>query len=431
MPTPETLDLSIFNKALKDDYYKNAIISQLNNEQKLVSVFTKDLEGFQSGGNQVIASVKTRRNMAVRSLGDGGIISAPKSPRYEKLTIPKTYTYGSFQITGPTIKQSMKSAAAFGQALAEISDDTVESVDKFRERVLSGYGRGILALVNGAGSGTTTLTVDNALGITQATNGNRYLHPGMDIAIVDPTGSPVYCFRTIEGINTAGTQITLNNAVSAGEAPDNAYIVLAATDGTDIEHSLDLEPMGLLGMIDDGTFVATYFGVSRSNVPILNSTVIPNVGTLTSQKLQRGQDAAHRKSKMFADIHLMDHIVRREYLYLRETQFLYGDSSMKQPDYGFKGGAMEGEGQYTGTKVLPVNEFPYSFWLGLYKGHLVRTVDSEGEWINEDGAILARTLNRDVFIGQYRIFENFWSKRPNSGFRLDGVSATIDVDHIF
>jgi len=134
---------------------------------------------------------------------------------------------------------------------------------------------------------------------------------------------------------------------------------------------------------------------------------------------------------MFADIHLMDHSVRREYLYLRETQFLYGDSSMKQPDYGFKGGAMEGEGQYTGTKVLPVNEFPYSFWLGLYKGHLVRTVDSEGEWINEDGAILARTLNRDVFIGQYRIFENFWSKRPNSGFRLDGVSATIDVDHIF
>lgn len=426
----ESLDVSAFSNALKDDYFKRVITSQLNDDQKLVSIFTKDIEGFDSGGNQLIASIKTKRNYAVRSVADGGLLPSPKTPGYRKLTIPKRYTYGAFQITGPAIKQSMKSDASFAQALDEASSDLVESIDRFRNRSLTGFGRGIMAYVNGAGSGSATISVDTPGGFAGSVNGNRYLNEGMDVAIVNPSGGAVTAFRTISSINTAGTQITFNSPVSAAEAPDNYYIVLASSDGTDVETSLDIEPMGLFGIFDDGTYNATYFGVARSSNPVLNSTVIPTVGTLTAMKLQRGLDGTSRKSGKTPNVYLMDHSVRREYLGVREADFRYLDDKMT-PDVGFDGGALNGEVKYTKTRIIPVSDMPYGFWMGVYKDLLVRTVDSEGEWINEDGAILSRIPNRDVFIAQYRIFENYWSRQPNTGFRLDAVTATVDVDHIF
>lgn len=427
----ENVDLSSFEDALKDDWYKSVITSQLNDKQKLVSLFTKDIEGFDSGGNNLIASVKTGRNYAVRSVGDGGLLPAPKKPQYKKLTIPKRYTYGAVQITGPTIKQSLKSEAAFARALDEVGSDLVESIDKFRNRVLCGWGQGVLALVNGAGTGSATISVDAALNIAGSTNGNRYIHPGMDVAIIDAsTPTTVYSFRTVDSINAAGTQITFTQPVSAGEAPNNALIVLASSDGTDIETSYNIEPMGLFGIVDDGTYLTDYFGQSRATVPLLKSTVIPSVSTLTAMKLQRGIDGVDRKSGKRVTDHLMDHSVRREYLGVREADFRYIDDKMS-PDLGFDGGAMNGEIKYTKSRVLPISDMPYGFWLGVCKETLVRTVDSEGEWINEDGAVLSRLPNRDVFLAQYRIFENFWSKMPNSHMRLDGITATIDVDHIF
>lgn len=426
----ESYDVSAISNALKTDYFKNIISSQLNNEQKMVSIFTKDIEGFDSGGTQLVASIKTKRNYAVRSVADGGLLPSPKAAQYRSLTIPKRYTYGSMQITGPAIKQSLKSETAFAKTLDEASQDLVDSIDRFRNRALCFYGRGILGLVNGAGSGTATVNVDAPGNVAGATNGSRYLNAGMDVAVVDASTLLPLCFRTIDSVASAGTSVTFTSSVSSSDAPDNSFIVLASSDGTNIESSIDIEPMGLLGIIDDATYVATYFGNARSTYPILNSTVIPSVGTLTAMKLQRALDGTHRKSGKVPDAYVMDHSIRREYLGIREADFSYLDDKMT-PDVGFDGGALNGEVKYTKTKIIPISDMPYGLWIGVHKPSMVRTVDSEGEWINEDGAILSRIPNRDVFVANFRIFENYWSKQPNSGFRLDGITATVDVDHIF
>jgi len=430
MGLTQNVDTSTFENAMKDDYYKDIITSQLNDKQKLVSIFTKDIEGFDSGGNQLVASIKTNRNYAVRSVTDGGMLPNPRSPQYKKLYVPKRYTYGSVQITGPVMKQSLKSAASFGRALEDVTQDLVESIDRFRNRVLCGYGRGILALVNGAGSGSATINVDSPGGFSGSVNGPRFLNEGMEVAICDSSTGAILAVRLVDSFDTSANTVTFTQPVSAGEAPDNSLIVLGTTNGTDVESSLDIEPMGVMGIIDDGTFVNDYFGNLRSSVQILKSTVIPTVGVLTAMKLQRGLDATDRKSGYTPDIYLMDHSVRREYLGIREADFRYLDDKMT-PDVGFDGGALNGEIKYTKTRIIPIKDFAYGYWVGVYKPMMVRTVDSEGEWINEDGAILSRIPNRDVFLANYRIFENFWSRQPNSGFRLDGITATIDPDHIF
>ena len=426
----QSMDVTTFQNAMKDDYFKNLITSQLNDNQKLVSIFTKDTEGWPSGGNQLISSIKTGRNYAVRAVGDGGLLPSPKSPVYRKLTIPKRYCYGSVQFSGPVIKQSLKDSATFAKALQEGADDLVESIDRFRNRFLCSYGRGILALVNGAGTGIATLTVDTPGGFVSTVNGTRYLNEGMDVAIVDPTTGTIASFRTISTFDQTNQTVTFTQPVTAGDAPDNYAIVLASTDGTSVESSLDLEPMGLMGIVDDGTFVNNYFGVSRTTNISLRSTVIPTTGVLTAQKLQKGLDGCERKSGKMPNMYVMDHSVRREYLAIRETQFEYMDDKMK-PDVGFDKGALNGEVKYTGQRIMPVSDMPYGYWVGLNTETMIRTVDGEGEWIAEDGAILSRIPNRDVFIANYRLFENYWSRMPNANFRLDGVTASIDVDHIF
>lgn len=425
----QTVDTSAFQNAMKDDYF-NGIITQLNDNQKLVKIFTKDVEGFESGGNQLIASIKTARNYAVRGVGDGGLLPSPKTPSYRKLTIPKRYVYGSTQISGPAIIQSQKSAASFAKAMDEISTDLVESIELFRERALCGWGRGILALVNGAGTNTTSITVDAPMGVAGSTNGVRFIMENMDVAIVDPVTTLPICIRTVSSVTDSTNTVTFNTAVSATDAPDNAYIVLATTDGSVIESSLDQEPMGLLGMVDDSTFLTTYFGVSRTTNPILKSTVIPSVGILTSMKLQRALDATEAKSGKMPDAHLMHHSIRREYLGVREADIRYQDDKMT-PDIGYNKGAMDNAINYSKTPIIPISAMPYGYWFGVNKSSMVRTVDAEGEWINEDGAILSRLPNRDVFIANYRIFENYWCKQPNANFRLDGITATVDAFRVF
>jgi hypothetical protein len=425
-----SFDTTSFAAVLRTDWYKNYIISQLNEAQPIVKMFTEDPEAFETGGTSLEASLKRGRNNAVMSTVDGGLLATPKPAKYIRLSIPKRYTYGSVQWTGPVIRQSMKSEATFGNALDEGAEDLVESMDRFRSRVLCGFGRGILCLVNGAGSGTATINVDAPGGVAGAVNGNRFLNEDLDVCIVDPTTGTVLAFRTVSSISANGLSVTFNSTVSAAEAPDNAFLVIGATDGTNIQSSLDLEAMGLLGMIDDGTFVANYFNQSRTSFPILKSFVLSSAGVLSALKLQRGMDAAARKnSGKYPDCHVMDHSVRREYLDLRSSQFFYINDKMN-PDVGYDKGAMDGEIEYTKTAIYPIADFAYGTWLAFRKDTMVRAIDGEGEWINEHGAILDKIPNRDIFIANYRLFENFWCKRPNTGFRLDGVTATVDVDHL-
>ena len=54
--------------------------------------------------------------------------------------------------------------------------------------------------------------------------------------------------------------------------------------------------------------------------------------------------------------------------------------------------------------------------------------------MDEDGSILQRigtgATAQDAFEAIYRIWDNFSIEKPNTCFRLDGVTATVVVAHI-
>ena len=311
-------------------------------------------------------------------------------------------------------------------------DGLVDDLRMQTEFYYCGTGNGVRALMNGDPTGLATLTLDAPGGIAGATHGNRYLNVGDYIATISPLGAlRTGGTRLITAINAAGTTATVN-AVYAGTEADNDYVVKAygndaslTIQNTEYQHP----PMGLMGLVDDGTYVSIFHGISRDTYPIMRSPVIASVGGLSLDILQRAFDLAEQLGSAKIGEMWCHHSTRRAYLALLEADRRYIGSDLSNPD----GGTKAVKGKDVGFGSVPVKvaaQFPYGTLMGLDKRYLVRYVNTEGGWMDEDGNILSRVADTDAFEGTYRLFENLHNDRPNACFRLDGITTSVAVAHI-
>jgi hypothetical protein len=295
-----------------------------------------------------------------------------------------------------------------------------------------GAGNGVRCLLNGDPGTGTTYTLDSPGGVAGTSHGNRYLNVGDYVCVISPAGVlRAGGTRLITAISADGTTATINAAANAAAA-DNDFIVKAyGNDGSLTLQNSEYQhpPMGLLGLVDDGTYVSTFHGISRDAYPIMRSPVIASVGGLSLDVLQRGFDLAEQLGSAKISELWCHHSVRRAYLALLESDRRYIGGDLKSPD----GGTKAVKGKDIGFGDIPVKtaaQCPYGMIFGLDKRFLVRYVNTEGEWMNEDGNVLSRVSGYDAFEGTYRLFENLHNDRPNACFRLDSVNASVTVAHI-
>jgi hypothetical protein len=115
--------------------------------------------------------------------------------------------------------------------------------------------------------------------------------------------------------------------------------------------------------------------------------------------------------------------VRREFLKLTEDNRRYAAGNAQNFDAG--NNANKGKVFHNGLEIKTDKDLPYGIVFGVNKGHLFWVPEVEGEWADEDGAILARAENKDVFEARYRLIDNFFSDKGSSQIRMDGVTATV------
>src|SRR5207344_1223198 len=106
----------------------------------------------------------------------------------------------------------------------------------------------------------------------------------MFVAFLDASGN-IEGSGTITAIAAAGTSVTMDAAVTL---TDNDKIVIAQST---TQSSYNSEPEGILAGIDDGTYVDTYHGLSRTTYPFLKSYVVTGVGGLSLDAIQQPIDA--------------------------------------------------------------------------------------------------------------------------------------------
>ena len=430
-------DTAAADSILKD-YYEGPIRDQITTKAKMYRRF-QDKDAKTWGGRQVTYPIRTARNQGIGAYAEGGSFPTPGRNQYTNVSIPMRYVGGRIRMTSQAMKHSASDKGAFASVFQQEQDGLVEGfVNEFGRMVWSD-GKGVLALVS-VDTTTTTLNVDSPGNIAGAVNGSRFLNVGQLITFVTPaTGALVASAdESIVAVAATGLTVTTGSTLVGGIA-DNDYVVRAHVAAvSDISGtSFAKEPMGLMGLVDDGTYVATLHGVNRTTYPLFSSTVIGSttspVGALSSDVIMRGIDLADQRGGGNIDLLAMHHSVRRAYIGLTDGDRRYMGGDLSRPDAGTA--AAKGANLSFGGIELEVDKYaPYGILMGLDTSTLTRFVEVAGEWVNDDGAILrpvgVGASFTDEWEGAYRIWQNFHNEYPNKNFRLDGVTATVVVSHI-
>lgn len=419
--------------AVLKEVYEGELRDILNSRVLAWKEFHKEGRSASWEGRRVRYPINLGRNEGVMATSEGGTLPDAGNQVNVETQIPIRFNHGRIQLTIQAIKHSRSNKGAFKRAMDQEMQGLVRDLGNDLNRQMWGWGKGILAYVNDATpSGSTTVGVDTPGGVAGSTLGNRFLRANMNIAFINPSNGAIRAggARTISSVSSDGTEMVLNSAPNAAVA-DNDHIVRAAKSSTTVvgDTSYDKEVMGLLGLVDDGTYLDTLHNISRTSYPIWKSPVISSVGALSADVIQRALDVADQIGEGKVEAFWCHHSVRRAYLTLTEADRRYAGGDLSNPDAGTKAAKM---GSVTfGDIPWKVEKFaPFGMLFGLDKSHFTRYSEVEGEWADEDGTILLRLQDTDAYEARYRIFENYENYRPASCVRLDGIDTTVVAAHL-
>lgn len=382
----------------------------------------KDVKQYKWEGRQAIVPLHKSRNYGTKSVSETGTLPTAGNQGYVDMKIPVQRTYGRIQLTAQVMKQSVGDKAAFASALETEQTRMVEDLARQRNRMLAGFGSGTLAVISGS-TNNATQTLKNPGGVTGTTNPTRFVRPGMVIAITDSSGT-FEAVKTVSSVDDTNGTVTFDSALNG---TDGWLLSLGVVGST--ESSYNLEPMGILGIVDGTTYVSSLFNVDRSNAAnaFFKSQVLSSVGNISPDLLQRAIDNTQERSGKVIDGLLCHHSVRRELVKLSEADRRYNiDGAGPQNfDTGTKAGVFDKDLTFGGKPIEVDKDFAYGTLVGYKKANLFWIPLVEGEWADEDGKILLRVANSDSYEGRYRIMDNFFSDRGNAHFRADGINATV------
>lgn len=430
--------LTAFDAALKDVYGP-----RIEEQLSLVNVLSDWVDENDSAewtGRQVIYPIHVSRTQGVGATTEGSRLPPAGYQGYAQVKIPEKFNYGRVELTGQVIKSSLQNKGAFTRAMESEVKGLVRDLANDRERQFFGAGDGVLCLVNGAQTSTTnnTFNIDSNYGISGAVNGARFLNSGMTCAVVGTSGTSVTGTFTVGNtLSTTGSYFVASAVTATTTFSDNERIVRYNGDVTaGTTNNLNNEVTGLLGLIDDGTYLNTLHNINRTTYPVFKSSVISSVGQLSLDVIQRAIDNADELGGGnfgTEGVFFCHHSVRREYLKLLQADRRYTGGDLRTPDGGTKQAATKAGGEITyGDRPWKVAKHcPYGTLFGMLKGSIVRYIHVRGEWADEDERIFRNVANYDKWEAFYRIFDELHTDRPNECFRLDGITATVSVAHVY
>jgi len=430
--------VSSFSSALKNVYLPG-IREELNEKTNLLDLFTEgDLTQYEWQGNQLVFALHSSRNYSgVLYVAEGGALPVAGSQGVVNLLIPVCHLKGRIQLSYEVMRASRSDKGSFVRAMDLEQKGLVNDVARQRNRALAGFGSEILAQSTLSTSGVS-FTVDNPGGVLGTVNPTRFIKVGMVI-----TSQLLTSPYTVHGVGTvtavSGNLVTLaaamgttsNDAISLGTTSvsasgEGSYGGNPGPDGTVVGDSADIASQGILGLVDNGTYVATIFGLGRTANAFYNSTVMPNVGTINTDILQRGVDNAEEVSGEMIDKFVCHSSVRREISKMTEADRRYdATGAAKNYDAGTLAGANKKDLTYNGWSFRTDKDFAYGYLAGINSSHLQWLPETKGEWAEDDGTILLRIANVDAYEARFRVSENFATDKANAHCMWSGITVNI------
>jgi hypothetical protein len=381
-------------------------------------------------GREIVKLAHTGRNIGVMPVGEDSAFANAGNQTYSRLNVDQRKLMSRLRMTWEVMQDSTSTEGAFISARKSEMQYLIDDMARKDEYMLNTDGRGVLALVDDASINATTLTVDAPGGITNDNFGNRFISPGMYIGAVDPvTNALRTSIRKVVSCAAAGTSIVTDSSTYTGWV-NSDYIVQAADTATDsiIDTSYEHAWMGVMGLVDDGTYRRNYFGLDRTTIPAYSSYVTSSTGALSVDLMQRVSDIVDQKLNGKVSMILCHHSTRRLVIQLTDSDRRYMGASLLKPDPGtiaFK----QGDIPFGDVPVRALRDFPLDvmMFLDLNNAGFKEYVSEPGKWVDEDGSVLWRvgtgTSGRDAFEAWYRMRKQYFLEYPGFCARLDGVTG--------
>ena len=419
--------------AIFKEVFEEGVAEGVNNKNPLRDIIKTEKSPFR--GREVVRLSHTSRNVSPMFGGEDSLLAEAGNQGYSRMFIDQRKLTSRLRMTWEVMQDSTASEGAFISARKSEMQYLIDDMARRDEYALASDGRGVLALVDDIDPDCGTgLTVDAPGGITNDNFGNRFISAGMKIAFVNPaTGAlrtQAAANPTVTAVSSSGTTVTLSTATIGTDVADSDYIVQAANNAiTDVlDTSYEHAWWGLMALVDDGTYRASYYGLDRTAVPAYSSYVTPSTAALSVDLIQRVSDVVDQKMNGKINLLLAHHSTRRLIIQLTDQDRRYMGASLLRPDPGtvaFK----QGDIPFGDVPVRAVRDFPLDvlMFLDLANAGFKEYVSEPGKWIDEDGSVLWRvgtgTSARDAFEAWYRMRKQYFLEYPAYCARLDGITG--------
>lgn len=432
--------ISNVSEALKEDYGPG-LVEELNNASPTLKLFeSKDTDGLDVGGKYCAYPLHFSRNVGTGSAGENETLPVAGNQAYADVNAYYKYVYGRFSVSRPALKASIGKKAAFVNIMDQGMKGLVRDLSRDRNRMMWGFGSGVLARVNGQQTTSATLNIRDAGGaVYNDSNGTpigagRYFLKGQRIIFIRPlttlaaaANADIVSSATVMTVSSISSDLnTLTLAAVTGITLNDGDYIVGAPGNVATEASINKDPMGLLGIVDDGSFLTTLHNISRTTYPEFKGVVRTLNGDFDLDYLQRAEDLCHESGVLTDDddMVLISHFsVQREYKKQLMLVKRYVNDFSMNPDAGFKKKLSWNEHPWTVDRMAP-----YGMLFGISPKNNKRFNNGgEGGWVDDDGTTILRVADKDSFEARWAIYQNFINDTPNSCFRVEKINTSVDV----
>lgn len=384
--------LSTIEDALKIDYLPE-VREQVNNGSNYFTMKLKEkAQKIDGDGKNFYIAHHFGRNSGIGAGTEMGDLPDAGQQGYKGSTGNVAYVHGRLQVSNATIQASKRDETSYIRALTSEVKGLTTDLQQYIRRVSLGDGSGKLGVFP-TQTAATTLTVDDV----------RLFYIGQIIDIYTLPSTSVAAARTVTDVDYDTKKITISGAAVATTAGD-----IAVT-----KNSLNLEPMGLGGIISKTTTLQT---LNPTTYGWWKSTVMSGGGTpraLTEQLIRSLLDRVDIVSGKKVEFLSASHGVRAAYEALLTTNKRYVNT-------------MELEGGYTAIefdtlpmivdRYMPSGEIWSGNWddLGLY-------YTSELDFMDEDGSMFSRVPNKAAYEATAFNYETMVCHARNSFGKLTEI----------
>jgi hypothetical protein len=388
------------------------IHEQLDEYTVALDLMGKGSKNITAGNVEAQFAIHTRRNWGIGARAEGEDLPAAGSNKDARASVFLRYQYGRIQGTGQVFAQVETNPQAFVNWMDREVKGIVETLKRDLNRQLYGDSTGTMALLTGAATAATTLTVDNVLWfeedqvidvLTAATLGN----PVPTSGIVSGT------ILTISAIDPVASTITVTGGTVT--AAVGSAVVLASRIGSTNTNNWKKEWEGLGSIISN---TSTLHNINPTTEPRWKAGYVENsVGTLAEIDLTHLTQAIHRKGTKVTNLLTTYGVVNAYWNSLQGLRRYAGDEKLT-------GGATKPVFQSV-FGDLPITcdwACPTGTMYAINKDEWFLNQVGDWKWIDETGSRWQQTDNKDILTATVRKYANVGVYRRNAFGKLTGIT---------